>query len=116
LSWNGGALRARILFDGPSHQRASLTVLVAGARTPVPEHIHPDSYELLTPLLADGMVRVLGAHDGQLGHQSVVRPGDPQVIPAAVRHAWVPAGTVPLVAVQSYAPAGPEQRFRALAR
>jgi hypothetical protein len=115
LTWGGGAFRGKILFDHGS-QRASLTVLVGGARAPLAEHIHGGEYELLTPVMADGMVRVLGADESALGHQSLVRPGDPQVIPAGTRHGWVPGGTVPLVAVQAYAPAGPEQRFRALSR
>ncbi len=115
LAWGGGAFRGKILFDRGS-QRASLTVLVGGARAPVAEHTHNGAYELLTPVMADGMVRVLGADESALGHQSLVRPGDPQVIPAGTRHGWVPGGTVPLVAVQAYAPAGPEQRFRALSR
>lgn len=116
LSWSGGMFRAKLVFEGATAPRASLGVLVGAARGPVAEHVHEHSYELLTAIVADGMVRVLGATEGDLGHHSVVRPGDPQVIAAGLRHAWIPAGTLPLVAVQAYAPAGPEQRFRAMAR
>ncbi|MFO0559903.1 MAG: hypothetical protein U0269_17925 [Polyangiales bacterium] len=116
LSWGAGAFRAKLVFDGPDSQRASLSVLVGGATANVAEHTHDHSYELLTAVVADGMVNVWGTGEGSLGHQSVVRPGDPQVIPMGVRHAWVGAGTVPLIAVQAYAPSGPEQRFRELSR
>lgn len=116
LSWGGGSFRAKIAFDGPQASRASLGVLVGGARASVSEHVHARSYELITAVIADGMVNVWGADDSPLGHQNVVRGGDPQVIPAGLRHAWVGAGTVPFVAVQAYAPGGPEQRFRALSR
>lgn len=116
LSWGQGAFRAKIAFDGPSARRASLGVLVGGASANVAEHVHERSYELITAVIADGMVNVWGAGEGALGHQNVVRAGDPQVIASGVRHAWVGAGTVPLVAVQAYAPGGPEQRFRALSR
>lgn len=116
LSWGGGSFRAKIAFDGPQASRASLGVLVGGARASVSEHVHARSYELITAVIADGMVNVWGADDSPLGHQNVVRAGDPQVIPAGLRHAWVGAGTVPFVAVQAYAPGGPEQRFRALSR
>jgi quercetin dioxygenase-like cupin family protein len=102
------------VFEGPESQRASLSVLVGGATANVAEHTHDRSYELLTAVMADGLVNVWGTGEGSLGHQSVVRPGDPQVIPAGVRHEWVGAGTVPLIAVQAYAPSGPEQRFRAM--
>lgn len=116
LTWGGGAFRAKIAFEGADAPRASLGVLVGGARSSVAEHVHDGSYELLTAIVSDGMVTVAPRGEGQLGHQNVVRPGDPQVIPAGARHAWQPAGTLPLVAVQAYAPGGPEQRFRALAR
>jgi mannose-6-phosphate isomerase-like protein (cupin superfamily) len=116
LSWGQGAFRAKIAFDGPSARRASFGVLVGGASANVAEHVHERSYELITAVIADGMVNVWGAGEGALGHQNVVRAGDPQVIASGVRHAWVGAGTVPLVAVQAYAPGGPEQRFRALNR
>jgi hypothetical protein len=116
LSWGSGAFRARLAFEGPSSPRASLGVLVGAARAGVAEHVHDNSYELLTPVSSDGMLRIPSTGDESLGHQSVVRPGDPQVIASGVRHAWVPAGTVPLIAVQAYAPPGPEQRFRTLAQ
>lgn len=116
LSWGGGAFRARLAFEAPISPRASLGVLVGAARAGVAEHVHETSYELLTPVMADGMVRIPSTGDESLGMQSVVRPGDSQVIPAGTRHAWVPAGTVPLIAVQAYAPPGPEQRFRVMSR
>lgn len=116
LSWDAGAFRAKLVFEGRESPRASLSVLVGGATANVPPHTHEHSYELLTAVVADGMVNVWGTGEGSLGHQSVVRPGDSQVIPMGVRHEWVAAGTVPLIAVQAYAPSGPEQRFREWAR
>ncbi len=112
FSWGAGSFRARIAFEGPGSSRASLGVLVGAARAGVAAHVHEHSYELLTPVIADGMLRIPSTGDESLGTQSVVRPGDSQVIAAGVSHAWVPAGTVPLIAVQAYAPPGPEQRYR----
>jgi mannose-6-phosphate isomerase-like protein (cupin superfamily) len=36
-------------------------------------------------------------------------------IPKGALHAWEPAGSKPLIALQIYVPPGPEQRFKKLA-
>jgi mannose-6-phosphate isomerase-like protein (cupin superfamily) len=44
-----------------------------------------------------------------------VRPGTVVTIPMGVKHAWKPSGKAPFVAIQVYAPPGPEQRYLKLA-
>lgn len=73
--------------------------LNAGAR--VPEHTH-DSSETLVVLEGSGTVTLDGA-------KYAVTSGDTIHIPKVTRHAA--EATTRFVAVQIYAPAGPEQRF-----
>lgn len=122
LAWAGGAFHARIAFDGSDSPFASLGLLMASPRAPVPEHHHPTSWELLVALSASGTLRIPDQPvPGTDGGASLpardlrVESGSVAYVPIGVRHAWQPDGTVPLIAVQSYAPPGPEQRFRALA-
>jgi hypothetical protein len=49
------------------------------------------------------------------GKPQKVSPGVAACIAPDVKHAWKPAGTEPLLAIQFYAPAGAEQRFKTLA-
>jgi quercetin dioxygenase-like cupin family protein len=119
LSWASGAFHARIAFGVPEVRRASLELLIGSEDAPVAEHDHPASWELLTALTAAGTL-VLPASttvDGGVAPREVqVADGQIVRVPPGVRHRWAPAGSRPLVAVQVYAPAGPEERFRALAR
>ncbi|MBI5513642.1 MAG: cupin domain-containing protein [Deltaproteobacteria bacterium] len=118
LSWAGGAFHARIAFGAPDARRASLELLIGSEDAPVAEHDHPASWELLTALAAAGTL-VLPASitvDGGVAPREVpVSDGQVVRVPPGVRHRWAPAGSRPLVAVQVYAPAGPEERFRTLA-
>ncbi len=107
LRWGGGKLEARIAWDGKA-QAAALDAIIFAATAAVGEHAHPGAWECLMPLRAAGEVIVAGVP------QAVV-PGVATCIPPDVTHAWKPAGTEPLVAIQIYAPAGAEQRFRELA-
>lgn len=107
LRWGGGRLQARIAWDG-KEQAAALDLLVFAPEAAVGEHTHPGAWECLLPLRVAGDVIVDGT-------PQPVRPGEATCIPPDVKHAWKPAGTEPLWAIQVYAPAGAEQRFRDLA-
>lgn len=120
LSWADGAVHARIAFEAPLSPRASLGVLIASDDAPVAEHAHPGAWEVLTAISAAGRLHVPaqtvpGTDITLTARDRTVTEGTIAYVPAGVRHAWVPDGTHPLIAVQVYAPAGPEQRFRGLA-
>lgn len=118
LSWADGALHARIAFDPGDSPHASLQLLFASDDAPVAEHAHPGAWETLVVFSAAGHLHLpaqrVGERDLPERNRSIP-PGAIVYVPADVRHAWVPDGTHPLVAVQFYAPPGPEARFRALA-
>jgi mannose-6-phosphate isomerase-like protein (cupin superfamily) len=109
LAWGGGAYHARLGFaEGP----ASLESLLASKDAPVPEHTHDKEWEILAIVSGDGtLVRKLDGREDD----TKVSAGMFASIPPGVPHAYRPAGTAPLVAVQLYAPPGPEQRFKKLA-
>ncbi len=115
LAWAGGAMHARIAFEAPGSPRASLGLLFASDDAPVAEHAHPESWEVLAALSAAGRLH-LPAGAAAPARDRTVTDGTIAYVPAAQRHAWMPDGTHPLIAVQVYSPPGPEQRFRALAR
>lgn len=103
----GGELRVSILLDeqGQGARHAALTRLDASAVAAVPVHTHDDSAEVI--FIEEGEGRML------VGDQHVaVRPGTFVYIPPRTPHSFTPSGNSPLRAVQVYAPAGPEQRFR----
>jgi mannose-6-phosphate isomerase-like protein (cupin superfamily) len=76
------------------------------------EHVHEHEWEALALLDGEGAL-VRGAAPAE--ERIEARAGSIVTIPAGVRHAWKPSGKAPLVAVQVYAPPGPEQRFKKLA-
>lgn len=103
----GGELRVSLLLDGPGQRarHASLTRLEASASARVPLHEHEESAEVIFIEQGEGRMRV--------GDQQVaVRPGTFVYIPPRTPHSFTPSGNAPLEAMQVYAPAGPEQRFR----
>jgi mannose-6-phosphate isomerase-like protein (cupin superfamily) len=105
----GGELRVNILLDeqGQGARHAALTRLDASAAAGVPLHTHEDSAEVI--FIEEGEGRML------VGDQHVaVRPGTFVYIPPRTPHSFTPSGNSPLRAMQVYAPAGPEQRFREL--
>ena len=119
LAWAGGAMHARIAFEGPASRRASLGVLIASDDAPVAEHDHATSWEVLSALSASGRLHLPAQTVGERAlpeRDRTVTDGTIAYVPSGVRHGWRPDGTHPLIAVQVYAPAGPEQRFRTLAR
>lgn len=107
LAWAGGAMHARLGFE---KGRASLGLLLASRDAGVARHRHDDAWEVLVALRADGAFELDPDASRHLGGGMVA------AIPRGAPHAWKPAGTEPLVAVQLYVPPGPEQRFRALAK
>lgn len=118
LAWGGGATHARIAFEAPLSTRASLGMLFASDDAPVPEHDHATAWETLAVFSAAGHLH-LPAREGDVplaARDRTVTAGSIVYVPSGVRHGWRPDGTHPLLAVQVYAPGGPEQRFRALAQ
>jgi mannose-6-phosphate isomerase-like protein (cupin superfamily) len=108
-AWGGGAYHARLGFEDGS---ASLEVLVASKSAPVPQHVHEHEWEILAVLSGDGTLArtVRGRED-----DTPIAAGTFASMAPGVPHAYRPAGTSPLVAVQLYLPPGPEQRFKRLA-
>jgi mannose-6-phosphate isomerase-like protein (cupin superfamily) len=120
LSWANGAMHARIAFDATVSPNASLGVLFASDDAAVAEHQHAGAWEVLAAVSASGRLHLpaqtVETTSQQLPERSrTVTAGTIAYVPAGVRHAWLPDGTHPLVAIQVYSPAGSEQRFRALA-
>ena len=108
LAWMGGAFHARLGFEDG---RASLEVLLGSRDAPVKPHTHDGSWEALAVARGGGS---FSSTEGDAAGAHAVRDGDVVLVPKGVRHAWTPAGESPLVAIQLYAPPGPEQRFKEL--
>jgi mannose-6-phosphate isomerase-like protein (cupin superfamily) len=109
LAWGGGAYHARVGFEQGS---ASLGTLMASKNAPVRQHVHDHEWEILAILSGEGaLVRTV---DGK-AVDTPVAPGTFLSIAPGVPHAYRPAGTSPVLAVQLYVPPGPEQRFKKLA-
>lgn len=114
LAWLGGAMHARIGFEGEG-QKASLGVLIASKDAAVAPHTHDTSWEMLVALRADGTMKLAPAPGSSELAPSSVKDGRVVAVPKATQHAWEPGKTQPLIAVQLYVPGGPEQRFKKLA-
>ena len=106
LAWDGGTFRAAILFEGPTSPHLSLEVLILGAGASIPSHEHAE-WELLSVMSGSGSMSLAGV-------DLPVDAGKHVAIPAKTAHAFK-AGDARVIVVQSYAPAGPEQRFKKLA-
>lgn len=106
-AWGKGAFHVRIAFGGEPPIPGSLETLVTSADAAIKEHDHP-SWEHIAILRGAGTMR-LGKDDHR------VEAGRVFDIPPGQKHAFTPAGTEPLVAVQMYTPSGAEQRFVKLA-
>lgn len=100
--WNDGKNHARIVFTGDSP--FSLSLLSAAPSVSIPPHSHDSSWENLLVLSSRGELEMRGRPYPLVG-------GEVIHIPAGVRHAYRAFGAEPLVALQLYTPAGPEQRF-----
>jgi mannose-6-phosphate isomerase-like protein (cupin superfamily) len=109
LAWGGGAYHARIGFEDGS---ASLGSLMASKNAAVPQNVHEHEWEILAILSGQGtLVRTIAGREDD----TPIAPGTFASIAPGVQHAYRPAGTSPLVAVQLFSPPGPEQRFKKLA-
>lgn len=114
LAWGGGAMHARIGFEGEG-QRASLGLLMASKDAPVPEHRHDTSWEFLAVLSVDGTLKRADSAASTETKAIPLTDGQVVMIPKAHLHAFQPGNTKNLVAIQLYLPPGPEQRFKKLA-
>jgi mannose-6-phosphate isomerase-like protein (cupin superfamily) len=110
LAWGEGAYHARIGWEGEGEPAAVIDLLRFSADGAVAEHAHEQAWESLAVLEGDGVLVEKGG-DARVE----VRPGTVATIPMGVKHAWNPSGKAPLVAIQVFAPPGPEQRFKKLA-
>jgi len=109
LAWGGGAYHAHLGFEDGS---ASLGSLMASKSAAVPQSVHEHEWEILAILSGDGtLVRTVGGREDD----TTIAAGTFASIAPGVPHAYRPAGTSPLVAVQLFLPPGPEQRFKKLA-
>lgn len=106
LRWAGGAMAAHLDVGEKLSPDVYLGRLEGTAG--VAEHVHAGSWEILGAVEASGTF-VLDGAAGHLGPRQVL------VIPPGSKHAWKPDPGSKLVAIQLYAPPGPEQRFLALA-
>lgn len=114
LAWGGGAMHARMGIEGDV-QRASLGVLMASKDAPVAQHKHEGSWEILIALRAEGTARRAASAEATDTAPVKMTDGMVVAIPKGALHAWEPAGSKPLIALQIYVPPGPEQRFKKLA-
>lgn len=106
LNWAGGKMSAHLDLEA-----AVLPELYVGrlaGTMPVAEHNHPGTWEILCAVEARGTLRLAGEERRVESRSCVAVPPDAQ-------HAWQPDEGSRLVAVQLYAPPGPEQRFKKLA-
>ncbi|HYU15178.1 MAG TPA: cupin domain-containing protein, partial [Candidatus Acidoferrum sp.] len=98
---------ARIVFDAASARddAASLVALTLDAGSEMPRHLHDGSSEYLLLLEGSGIL-VIGEE------QIPVAAGDAIQIPSGIEHGFRAAAGGPLKALEFFAPAGPEQRFK----
>jgi mannose-6-phosphate isomerase-like protein (cupin superfamily) len=109
LAWGGGAYHARLGFEDGS---ASLGTLSASKNAAVPQNVHDHEWEILAVLSGEGtLARTVGGQE----NDTPIAPGTFVSIAPGVPHAYRPAGTSPLLAVQLFLPPGPEQRFKGFA-
>ncbi len=135
LAWGGGAYHARLGWEASKYRlgeggskgwevddqpAAVLDLLRFSADADFADHVHEQSWETLVLLEGDGALITMGperrsVEQGAGEARVEARPGTIVTIPEGVRHAWKPSGKAPLLAIQAYAPPGPEQRFKQLA-
>jgi mannose-6-phosphate isomerase-like protein (cupin superfamily) len=106
LSFMGGAMHAQLDID--DRDVASFYLGRLWGTAGVPEHAHDKSWEILCAVEAAGTF----TSDGK---QSPLAPRTCVAMPPGTKHSWTPDPGSNLVAVQMYAPPGPEQRFKKLA-
>ena len=107
LSWGGGRFHARIGIEPGGDVHASVGVLITSGDAKIAEHVHEGSWEHLVVLEGQGTMTLAG-------QRAPVKAGEAIFIPKGAAHAFEASGGR-FVALQIYAPGGPEQRFKALA-
>jgi len=111
LEWAGGTMSARLDVSAGPRAPSPAPELYLGrleGSASVAEHDHPTSWEILAAVEANGTF-VVDGKEGRLAPRQIV------VVPPGTKHAWKPDPGSKLVAIQMYAPPGPELRFGALA-
>jgi quercetin dioxygenase-like cupin family protein len=106
LMWGDGKFRVRIGFGAPESPNLSLAILYLDPDATVPLHEHAETV-VITTIDGSGETTIAGT-------TQPVAVGATIAIPPKTQHG-VRTTTSPLLCVQTYAPAGPEQRFRKLA-
>jgi mannose-6-phosphate isomerase-like protein (cupin superfamily) len=111
LPYLGGKVTARIVFDQAVTGDGALAfdVIEFAAGADVPRHTHDTSAELLY-VLSGGGTLTIGSEPVPFGPEELV------YVPRGQPHAVKFAANDKTVALQIYAPAGPEQRFKAPAQ
>ena len=99
----GGKGRVRMVLDGVAEAYAGWIEVEPGGA--VPEHVHHSEAELVYVLAGSGDMTI----DGQT---YPVAPGMAVHIPPGAIHGFKVTSTMPVEAVQFYAPSGPEKRFK----
>ncbi len=102
-----GKIRVKLLHEPGTtgSSAATLALLSAEAGAEIAVHVHEGSDELLYIEEGEGTMT--------LGDQTfAVRGGSVIRVPSGIPHSLTVTGTLPLRAIQVYAAAGPEQRFK----
>ena len=107
LAWAGGAMHAHLDLEKEGSPEVYLGRLEGSA--PVAEHDHATSWEVLCAIEGSGTFTLDGIPKHIAGPVIVA-------VPPGRKHSWQPDPGVKLVAIQVYAPPGPEQRFKALSK
>jgi mannose-6-phosphate isomerase-like protein (cupin superfamily) len=106
LAWAGGAMHAHLDLEKEVSPEVYVGRLEGTAA--VAEHDHGTSWEVLFAIEGSGTFTLDGIATHIVGPTIVA-------VPAGRKHSWQPDSGSKLVAVQLYAPPGPEQRFKTLA-
>lgn len=101
----GKAGSVTLRLDGVKKKRASFQVMLLKPKAAVPKHKHATSSEIIYMTSGAGVVTIAGS-------EYPVKAGAAIQIPAGVEHAFRVTSAEPVVAMQLYVPAGPEQRFK----
>ena len=102
-----GKAEVRIIVDEAITRDTAAYVgaITASVGAQIPPHRHANSSEYLLVLEGAASMQVAG-------QTLIVQPGDAVQIPSSVEHSATIVGTESFKALQFYAPAGPEQRFK----
>jgi mannose-6-phosphate isomerase-like protein (cupin superfamily) len=138
VAWGGGAYHARIGWEASKYRfgvaggktwevddkpAAVIDLLRFSADAGIAEHAHENAWESLALLEGEGAWIRKGtageaseeaSGEASREHRVEARAGTIVTFPPNVRHAWRPSGQAPLLAIQVFAPPGPEQRFKKL--